>query len=95
MTKKNKSVLNDLNVLQGFFDADGSFEVKVYSGEQKPISFHVNIIFSQQEGGLLQQVVEALSSEAKISERKILNESGTSSIGRSISLAFSNKAAQS
>lgn len=94
MAKKNKSVLSNLNVLQGLFDADGSFEAKVYSGKQKPISFHVNIIFSQEEKEVLQLVVESLSSIAKISEREILNESGSISIGNSISLAFSNEASQ-
>lgn len=88
-----------LEQIQGFFDADGSFQVKVYTGTQKPVSFHVNVIFSQKESDVLQCVIDSLGAvnskghrQKKISARNIENKSGTQSIGRSISIAFSSNA---
>jgi hypothetical protein len=85
------------NQITGFFDADGSFEAKVYIGTQKPISFHVNIIFSQKSRDALQDVINSLEatnskgpSPKSISSREIINPSGTTSTGNSISLAFSS-----
>nr|YP_764365.1 putative site-specific DNA endonuclease [Stigeoclonium helveticum]ABF60215.1 putative site-specific DNA endonuclease [Stigeoclonium helveticum] len=92
--KTKNSALSNKSVVQGFFDADGSFQAKVYSGKRKPISFHVNIIFSQREKEVLAAVLNSLNSTSKISEREIINDSGTESIGNSISLAFSNEAGQ-
>jgi hypothetical protein len=82
--------------IQGFFDADGSFEAKVYLGTEKPISFHVNVIFSQKDKDVLQSILDSTgaintkgSTLKKVSERQIENQSGTISIGNSISMAFS------
>lgn len=80
-----------IDQMLGFFDADGSFEAKVRVGKQKPISFHVNVIFSQKDEDVLQAVIDTLSVGTKtVSARQITNASGTQSIGRSISLAFSS-----
>lgn len=89
--------------IQGFFDADGSYEAKVRVGTQKLISFHVNIIFSQKDKDVLQAILNSIGAdltkeEARseslekkvISQRVTQNESGTTSITHSISLAFSN-----
>lgn len=84
--------------IQGFFDADGSYEAKVRVGTQKPISFHVNIIFSQKDKDVLQAILNSIGvdlaeeekKEKVISQREIQNDSGTTSIAHSISLAFSN-----
>lgn len=93
--------LLNIDMVQGFFDADGSFEAKVYLGTQKPISFHVNIIFSQKETDVLQAVLDTTAAHnskgnslKKISARTIINLSGTQSIGNSISIAFSSNAGQ-
>lgn len=38
-----------LNLIRGIFDSDGSFEAKIYLGTDKPVSFHLNIIFPQKD----------------------------------------------
>lgn len=87
--------------VRGFLDADGSFEAKVYLGTQKPISFHVNIIFSQKDEDVLQAVIDSLPAtnsgsqpNKTISVRQIINQSGSTSKGCSISFAFSSDAGQ-
>jgi len=91
-----------LETVQGFFDADGSYEAKVYVGTQKSISFHVNIIFSQKHRDVLQTVINSTVINSidtnsipedpgiTISERTIENLSGTTSTANSISIAFSH-----
>ena len=83
-----------MDKITGIFDADGSFEAKVYCGRRKIISFHTNIIFSQKEPDVLQTVLDATGSSNKISKRSIKNKSGSQSKGRSISLAFSSNGGQ-
>lgn len=94
-------ILFSLIQVLGFFDADGSFEAKVYLGTQKPISFHVNFIFSQKNANMLHAVIASTNatnskgqSTKKVSPRNIQNQSGTTSIGNSISLAFSSSGGQ-
>lgn len=91
LTMKTDTVL-------GFFDADGSFEAKVYHGTTKPLGFHVNAIFSQENSDALEVVINSIGAtnarrknkRKTISSRVIQNASGTQSVGRSISLAFSS-----
>lgn len=90
-----------LDTIKGLFDADGSYEAKVYVGTQKPISFHVNIIFTQKHLNVLQAVIKSLitisgsGNPLKItSQRTTINQSGTTSISYSISIAFSNPMAK-
>ena len=86
-----------LEMVLGLFDADGSFQVKIYHGIQNNISFHVNIVFTQkaENKDVLQSVLNTLEAKNSIiSKRQILNQSGTKSSGSSICLAFSNKASK-
>jgi LAGLIDADG endonuclease len=84
-----------LEMILGLFDADGSFQIKIYHGIQKNISFYVNVIFTQKSENtdVLQSVLNTLSANnSTISKRQMINKSGTKSTGSSISLAFSNQA---
>jgi len=83
-----------LEVIQGFFDADGSFEAKVYLGKRKTISFHVNILFSQKEKDVLEAVLFSINSQNQINERTITNASGTISTGNSIGNSLSSDSGQ-
>jgi hypothetical protein len=93
------------DLIRGFFDADGSFQVKIYHGKIKRVSFAVNIIFGQQSANteFLQQIINSLTSQIdinqikflpKMSNREITNLSGTLSYGTSFSIAFSNPLGQ-
>jgi hypothetical protein len=86
-----------LEMVLGLFDADGSFQVKIYHGLKNNVSFYVNIIFTQkaENKDVLQSVLNKLDAKNLIiSKRQILNKSGTKSSGSSICLAFSNKASK-
>jgi hypothetical protein len=93
-------------LIRGFFDADGSFQAKIYHGNQKQISFHVNMVFTQKTDNksLLEGVVNYLHNNggksidssrfSKITDRVIINDSGESFGGSSVCIAFSNPAGQ-
>jgi hypothetical protein len=49
-----------LNVIRGIFDSDGSFEAKIYLGTDKPVSFHVNIIFPQKDISVIEMIMDKL-----------------------------------
>lgn len=87
---------NNYNFIRGFFDSDGSWGVKVYIGsEKKPVSFHVNITFSQKDPTVLESVLASVgATDATISKRTHLNPSGNTSQSSSISIALSNTAGQ-
>lgn len=86
---------NNYNFIRGFFDADGSWGVKFYTGSQKPVSFHVNITFAQKDTTVLQSILESVDAiETTISKRTHQNPSGNTSETGSISLAVSNPAAE-
>ena len=86
---------NNYNYIRGFFDADGSWSVKFYRGSQKPVSFHINITFSQKDTTVLQSILESVeATETRISKRTHRNPSGNISKTGSISFALSNPAAE-
>lgn len=89
------------DVIHGLFDSDGSFQSKVYIGTQKPVSFHVNIIFSQKEKPWIEAVLLSLDAvfnddgtPRKITERLAKNKEGFEFLSHSTSLAFSSEAGQ-
>lgn len=85
-----------LNVIRGIFDSDGSFEAKMYLGTDKPVSFHVNILFPQKDISVIEMIMEKLGYPAGsfISQRKHILESGNMTWSSSKSIAFSNPAGQ-
>jgi hypothetical protein len=90
-----------LDRIQGFFDADGSFEAKVYLGKQKLVSFYVNMIFSQASQDFLADILDRLKAvnskginPKKITDSLILTESGGAFKAYSISIAFYSIAGQ-
>lgn len=94
-------------VIRGFFDADGSFQVKIYHSVEKGISFHVNAIFTQktENKDLLKGIVDSLYKKGKfkkITNRVIINDSSFSAVsagvksfeGSSFAVSFSSPAGQ-
>ena len=85
-----------LNVIRGIFDSDGSFEAKIYFGTDKPVSFHVNIIFPQKDSSVIEMIMDKLGYPAGsyISPRTHQLKSGNMTQSYSKSIAFSNPAGQ-
>lgn len=85
-----------LNVIRGIFDSDGSFEAKIYLGTDKPVSFHVNIIFPQKDISVIEMIMDKLGYPAGsyISPREHKLKSGNITQSSSKSIAFSNPAGQ-
>lgn len=85
-----------LYVICGIFDSDGSFEAKLSFGPQKPVSFHVNILFPQKDSSVIEMIMGKLGYPpgSFISTREHELESGDSTESSSKSMAFSSPAGQ-
>lgn len=85
-----------LNLIRGIFDSDGSFEAKIYLGTDKPVSFHLNIIFPQKDRSVIEMIMDKLGypADSFISTREHKLESGNTTESSSKSIAFSNPAGQ-
>nr|YP_009364043.1 hypothetical protein [Pediastrum duplex]YP_009364109.1 hypothetical site-specific DNA endonuclease [Pediastrum duplex]AQU64435.1 hypothetical site-specific DNA endonuclease [Pediastrum duplex]ARK36695.1 hypothetical protein [Pediastrum duplex] len=83
------------DIVCGFFDADASFffEAKLYLGKRKPVTYHVNIIFSQKDVTVIQMVLKTIGFPAQtyISKRTHNLKSGNVTYSTSKSIAFSHK----
>ncbi len=105
MAKKNEQQFKkfSVDIISGFFEADGSFQVKVHWGTLGNVTFHVNIEFTQKTENkeILTKIVtfvekripEVLQRKRKvgITNRDITNTSGTLSSGSSFVLSFSSE----
>lgn len=88
-----------LNIIRGIFDSDGSFEAKMYLGTDKPVSFHVNIIFPQKDSSVIEMIMDKLGlrnapAGSYICKREHTLQSGNITQSYSKSIAFSNPAGQ-
>lgn len=85
-----------LNVICGIFDSDGSYEAKLSFGTEKPVSFHVNIIFPQKDASVIEMIMDKLGYPpgSFISSRVHTLESGNTTESSSKSFAFSSPAGQ-
>lgn len=85
-----------LSVICGIFDSDGSFEAKLYFGREKPVAFHVNIIFPQKDASVIEMIMLKLGYPpgSYISSREHVLESGNTTESSSKSMAFSSPAGQ-
>jgi hypothetical protein len=85
-----------LNVIRGIFDSDGSFEAKIYLGTDKPVCFHLNIIFPQKDSSVIEMIMDKLGYPAGsyMSPREHKLKSGNITHSNSKSIAFSNPAGQ-
>ena len=85
-----------LFVICGIFDSDGSFEAKLSFGPEKPVSFHVNIIFPQKDSSVIEMIMGKLGYPpgSFMSSREHILESGNITESSSKSMAFSSSAGQ-
>jgi hypothetical protein len=84
------------DIILGFFDADGSFEAKVFLGVWKPVSFHVNIIFYQKDISVIQMIIDFLDfpTGTSIPKRTHSLESENEATSHSKSIGFSTPVGQ-
>ncbi len=83
-------------ILVGFFDADGSFAIRLYFGSNMLVTFYINIVFVQKDETVLKMIFEIVDLPANTLTGKRLHDldSGNKTESRNKSFSFASSTGQ-